>query len=73
MLFKAFVNAQYSGMGYILHKVMNDTELGGKVEKLVDRAAIRGALAAWRGRPTEALGSSAKALYRLLAHGLEKS
>lgn len=57
MLFKVFVNAQYSGMGYILHKVMNDKKLGGKMEKLEDRAAIREALAAWRCRPTETLGS----------------
>lgn len=52
-------------MGYTLHKVVNDTKLEGEIEKLEGRAAIRGALAGWRDGPTETLGSSAKALYRL--------
>lgn len=46
----------YSGRGYTLHKVVNDTKLG-EVEKLEGRAAIRGALAGWSDRPTETFGS----------------
>lgn len=60
MLFKVFVNAQDSCVGYTLHKVVGDTELGGEVEKLEVRAAIRGPLAGWIDRPTEMLGSSSK-------------
>jgi len=65
VLFKVFVNAQDTGMGYTLHKVVNDTILGGEVEKLEGRAAVRGALAGRRDRPTEASGSSARELYGL--------
>lgn len=47
----------YSGMGYTLRKVVNDTKLGEEVEKLEGRAAIGGALAGWGDRPTETFGS----------------
>lgn len=71
MLLKVFVNAKDSGMGYTLHKVVNDTKLGGKIEKPEGGAAIRGALAGWRDRPTETLGSFSKGTLQTPAHGLE--
>lgn len=49
----------------------NDTKLGGKIEKPEGRAAIRGALAGWRDRLTETLGSFSKGTLQTPAHGLE--
>lgn len=58
-------------MGYTLHKVVNDTKLGGEVEKLEGRAAIREALAGWRDNPTETLGGFSKGALQTPACGLE--
>lgn len=68
MLLKVFLSTVDSGMCYTLHKVGNDTKLGGEAE---GRAVIRGTLAGWRNRPAKTLGNSVKVLYRLPAPGLE--